>query len=505
MKTTWHSVLNARWTCLVIVSALLALRLPHLTGPIDDPHSWRQSDTAYYALSLYREGFDLLRPRVCWSGEHDVLALEFPLHEALIALLYRLFGFDHLWARLVTLAFFAGSTVYLFVIVDMFSTRRLACLATFAYALLPLSLFYSRAIHVDFCAVFFAHAMLFHLLRGFEHGRRLDIVLGALFGSTGFAIKAPYLFYLYLPLGVFLLRRKVWRKPYRWWLTALAVPALAFLLWRWNVGLVNADKPALDIYPKFVQRLDWYFGSLDQRLDIGNWLVLTQRLVFDVANPIGLLLFAWGAWIWVRSAKSGYRWFFTSWALGAILYVVLFFGLNWAHNYYQIPLTAVAAVLIGVCLDRFIEIRAPFGPILAALLALAFAATSLWYANRVYYHVDWRAVQAGQLIEAHTSESDLIVAYLYDDNFEYSDPRLLYRARRRGWSIRPQDITPERMAIYASEGGHFLAIVVTEPDERLTPTWLQALDGQRFALRREGEALGTLHLYDLSTLASPAQ
>jgi hypothetical protein len=493
------------WHYLLLLIASLALRLPHLAGPIDEPHSWRQSDTANYALDLYRDGFDLLRPQVCWSGDYSVLALEFPLHEALIALLYRLFSVDHLWARLVTLTFFAGSLLYLFGIVDVVSTRRLAWLTTLVYSILPLSLFYSRAIHIDFCAVFFAHAMLYHLLRGFEHDRVFDILLGAALGSLGFAIKAPYLFYLYVPLGVFLAHRQIWRKPARRWLAILVLPVLVFSLWRWNVGRVNAAKPALDIYPKFVNRLDWYFGSFNQRLQLGAWLVLIRRLIFDVANPIGTLLLAWGAWGWLRGKRPALRFFFESWALGTIAYVLLFFNLNWAHSYYQIPLLAIASFFIAFCLHSFMKMCAPYGPIAAWTLLVLLAGSTLWYADVAYYHVDWRVIEAGRIIRERTDKDDLLVVYLYDDNFEYSDPRLLYNARRHGWSIRPHDIAPERMASYADEGGRYLAIVEIAPDDRLAPTWLKTLNGQRLALVHAGESLGRLYIYDLSPLHTAPQ
>lgn len=41
---------------------LLGPRLGHLRGPIDDPHSWRQCDTANYAWAFYKDGSDLFRP-----------------------------------------------------------------------------------------------------------------------------------------------------------------------------------------------------------------------------------------------------------------------------------------------------------------------------------------------------------------------------------------------------------------------------------------------------------
>ena len=491
-----------QWLYMLLIAGSLALRIPHLRGPIDDPHSWRQSDTANYALDFDRYGFELLRPQICWSGRYSVLALEFPLHEAIVGLLYRLLGVDHLWARLTTLAFFAGSLFYLFQVVALVSTQRLAWLTAVVYSILPMSLFYSRAIHIDFCAVFFAHAMLFHLLYGFDHHRPVHIVMGVTAATIGFVVKAPYLFYLYLPLGVFLWRRQLWRTRYLGWLAALVVPLLALFLWRWNVAQVNGAKPSLDVYPDFVDRLDWYFGSVRQRLDMGNWLVLLRRLILDVANPVGILLLAWGFWGWLRAPRQAARLFFGSWTLGLAVYVLIFFNLNWAHNYYQIPLLAMVAYFIASSLDTFVDKIAPYGAIAACVLLALLVGGTLWYADLAFYHVDWRAVEAGQVIREHTTEGDLIVVFLYDDNFEYSDPRLLYRAHRHGWSIQPQDITPERIALYASEGARFLAITESQPDDRLTPSWLRALPGQHFPLYHGSDLLGTLHLYDLSSLTT---
>jgi hypothetical protein len=487
--------------CVLVILGGLALRLPHLAGPIDNPHAWRQSDTAYYALAFYENGIDLLHPRVCWSGVHDVVALEFPLHEAIVALFYRAFGVDLFWARLVTLAFFVGTQIYLHRIVALVAHPRLAWLTAAVYGLLPLSIFYSRAVHIDFSAVFFAHAMLYHVLRGFGRERLSEILVGVLFGSIGFAIKAPYLFYLYLPLGLCLVRLRVWVRPARAWLPLLVVPGIAFLLWHWHAGQVNADKPVSDLYPQFVGRAEWYFGSLSQRLSIGNWLILLRRLVFDIANPIGTLLLAWGAWSWLREARGPVVRFACAWGLGSAIYVLLFFNLNWLHSYYQIPLLALVALLIAAFLDRLADYHPVYGRLGVAALLVALGGASLWYSGRAYYRVDWRAIEAGRLIEIHTRPSDLIVSYLYDDNHDYADPRLLYQAQRRGWPIQPKDMVRERIERYAQEGAAYLAIVESEPDDRLTPSWLDALPRQQFALRHGREDLGTLYVYDLSTLS----
>src|SRR5437867_5024804 len=103
---------RAAWA--VSAAMLLSLRLGHLSGPLDDPHSWRQCDTAHYSLDFFRRGIDLLHPAVCWLGSHRTLILEFPLPEAISALLYHALGPDPRWDRVVSLAFFVIATVYLF-------------------------------------------------------------------------------------------------------------------------------------------------------------------------------------------------------------------------------------------------------------------------------------------------------------------------------------------------------------------------------------------------------
>ena len=61
-------------------------RLRFLHGPLDDPHSWRQCDSVFYSLDLWKRGLDVLHPHVSWLGAHGTLILEFPATETLAAL-----------------------------------------------------------------------------------------------------------------------------------------------------------------------------------------------------------------------------------------------------------------------------------------------------------------------------------------------------------------------------------------------------------------------------------
>jgi hypothetical protein len=181
---------------------LFVPRLFHLRGPLDDPHSWRQCDTVGYSLDFARRGLDLLHPAVSWLGAHRTLIFEFPLPEAMSALLYRAFGAGPHWDRVVGLLFFAVATVYLHAFVRWAAGARTAWLTTLAWLAFPLGQFYSRAAHVDFAATAGAHALLYHGARAARERSWPHAAAAAAGGALAALIKAPYLIPVLGPLGL---------------------------------------------------------------------------------------------------------------------------------------------------------------------------------------------------------------------------------------------------------------------------------------------------------------
>jgi Dolichyl-phosphate-mannose-protein mannosyltransferase len=499
---------SAPWWLAAIV--LVALRLGHLGGPLDDPHSWRQCDTVVASLQFYRHGIDLLHPVVCWLGAHRTLLFEFPLVEALSAMLYHVTGPIPLGDRLVALAFFLLATVYFHRIVRRLAGRRPAWLATLVWLALPLGQFYSRAAHVDFAATALAHMLLFHTLRAFERRDLRHAAIAAGAGALAAMIKAPYVLPLLPPLALA-------------WLAAPALvtlglgavsmggTAIAFALWRHHVDATNAAAPDWSFLPgyyKEVNPLGWYFGQPHQRFELEPWIRLSRRLLHDVATPLGAIAAAFGlGWQDRRTSSTRAdafrleaRAFGLAWALGAFVYLLVFFPLNVIHNYYQIPFLAPAALFAGLGLDRLWKHHAGAG---AAALALLLVGT-LWTVHSLgYYRVDWLRVEAGRAISAHVPEGDLVVAS--DFGAGYSDPRLLARADRMGWSVAIPDLTPERIARLDSLGARWVA-VVTDPDhpELTAPAALGPSLRQRMPILHAGATLGMLELYALPAARAAA-
>jgi hypothetical protein len=161
-----------------------------------------------------------------------------------------------------------------------------------------------------------------------------------------------------------------------------------------------------------------------------------------------------------------------AWILGVLAYVVIFLNLNYIHDYYQIPLLAVAAVCIAVPVDGAIALlrhRHPTAATIGCLALLAtFAVRAIAAGERDFFKDDGIRVEAGALIRAHTPPHSLLVAAEDDRGTDCRDPRLLFHAQRYGWAISFRNLTPDLLKAYRRLGASHLAVLTrsgTVPSE----------------------------------------
>ncbi len=460
LKTTLVGLIapENRWFNMLAI-LLAGLRLLHFGELIDGPHTWRQCDTAHFIRDFYKNGIDLLHPSVCWMGGYGTIILEFPLHEAIAAVLYWLFGESHIWARWVTMVFFLISAIYLFKIIQHLSDRFTAQMGTLIYLAMPLSLYYSRAIHIDFMAVGLGHMALWYFLLGIERRSGKLLLIGSLIAVPAFLTKAPYLFYFVFPLIWWTTRHKSWGFILKW-SPVLGLPIVVFLGWIGHTKTINSLAPDwyfIPGYHKFTAMSGWYFGSLEQRLDPENWHLLSSRLLNEVT---GWLAAASILWALMHYKKIKNLPFVFWWSCGTVIYLGLFFNLNWVHNYYQIPFLAPMAFLAacGISLIRCrLADKSRWVALLWVVLPAGILAENIAYAETHYYQPTPEQIAIGKQIQAHTSEDALVITSWGGIGCHY--PNLLYRSRRNGWNIAKSYLTPELCYALYKEGATCIAEV----------------------------------------------
>ncbi|MEI6767014.1 MAG: HAD-IB family hydrolase [Bacteroidota bacterium] len=456
----------------LIIIASIALRFFHFGEAIDDPHGWRQCDTANYIRDFYRNGVDFFHPAVCWMGGYKTLILEFPLPEALVAWLSHIFGPSHALARCVFLFFFCGGVYYFYKICKLFLEKQTSRLATIIYTFLPLSYYYSRALHIDYFALSFAFAMFYYYAVGIKEQQLRKIIFGSVFATIAFLVKAPYAVCFALPLLYIIIQGKQGRFCLKRAVLFL-VPMVLFVLWIRQSAIINAQAPDwyfIPGYRKFDDNTRWYFGAFEHRFIVRSWIALRERLLHDLTSGmVGTILLVAGILASVFRKKLTLLWL---WFLGVVIYMLIFFNLNVLHNYYQIPFVPVFAIFMAIGISFISGLIPPkkVKPVLVTLLSVVLIYSCIRFSEKHFFTIEKQHQIIAKNIEDNTRQNDLIIVTY--GGLSVHCPLILYRADRNGWSVPEAVLTPAIIYNLMKEGCSTLAYVGYQLPVSETGTYL---------------------------------
>ncbi len=462
--TRWrlHRALSREHWLLVAVLAIgVLLRLRHVTAPLFDHHSWRQTQTTMIARNLYREGFDLWSPRVdfyCaeFCSESGLLVLEFPLYNAIVALLYKLFGLHDPLGRLVSLGFAVGAAYLLYRLARRFYGATASLIAALFFTISPISVFFGRAFMPEALMIFAGIGALLYFHTWLEDGQWSSFGLALSFAIAAFLVKFSML-HLAIPIA-YMAWRRYGRAAVREWRLYLfvglfLVPSLVWFLHAHN-------SPNLNMY--------WLVSRPEHVFDNHEFFpIMWKRLRGDVLTPVGLGLFLFGLLLGLRQKSER---MFDVWLVAAIVLVAVMGPGNWAHDYYQLPLVPIASIYIGravayLCETRLFSdlgLRRPLGPVLATVLVAIAIVQSVRIARPWYGEEIPGLHRFAETVKQEVPPGRQVVASSTGGTFEPWDPRLLYAFDRKGWNVRPQELLKgidlarardiRYLAIYPTEG-----------------------------------------------------
>jgi hypothetical protein len=387
----------------------VALRLYHVTYPVADWHSWRQSDTAAVARNFLRFGIDPLHPRYddlsnIQSGKDNPQGwrmVEFPLYQTAGACLFKIFGHFSLevWLRILTIAASVGTVVLLGLMAGL--------LPAFVFAVLPYSVYYGRTILPDPQMVFWAMLSLWLL------SKKKGLSWTALSGV------AAALALLSKPMAIFILFPSIYML---WKKYSFSKHLIIGLLVYWIIGLLPLVlwRKWILQFPEGIAVNSWLLNGNGIRFK-GAWFhwLFATRLGDLILGFWGLIPFGLGLAL-APSKKEG--WIFRWMGVGALLYLIIFATGNVQHDYYQILLIPVIAVFVakGLRVTRY-----GLG-IVCFIFMLAFS----WFTIRTYYWINRPdIVEAGKAADARLPKDAKVIApYNGDTTF-------LYQTQRQGWPL----------------------------------------------------------------------
>lgn len=437
-------ILRAHYRILLILVLALMLRLYHVTYPFLDHHSWRQTDTAAVARNFYRDHFNLLRPEMDRFGSGPaVVELELQITPFLTSLLYVVWGVQDWVGRIVPILFSLASMVYFYRLVAVHSSERLALFSSFVFVILPLNVFFSRALMPEAGALFFTLAAVYHFSAYLENETTVQFALATVFAALAFLAKLSNLYILVV--FVALVAMKNWRRQVsdrRFWiffLLALA-PTVAYY------GYMHVAA-AVKMMPYQVGTDKW--GNVQLWTSPVFYQVLVERFRTLVFTEPGLLMLVAGLLLPLPHPV------FRLWLLAALTYVLVVANGNLVHSYYQMPLLPAGAFFIGLVLDRTYS-SARLRPLTAVLCVVLFA-RALMILGPMYGMYAYPAYEAASALTEIDASTSPVVSVPHRRDMA---PELLYYADRKGWVVWPDQLAAGSIAQFRNQGAKY--IVVTD-------------------------------------------
>ncbi len=416
---------------LLILILGLAVRLYKIDRPIADWHSWRQADTAAVARNFIKEGFNPLIPRYDdMSSQANGLDnpqryrfVEFPIYNSLVAFVWSLTGVREIYARLTTVFITLGSGVLLYLLVRYYSGKTVAALSTLFFAIIPYNIFYSSAILPGPLMVFGLLGLYLAFSKWLENTKSLSWILISIFFANLAILTWPIALFFVLPLVYLAYSRYGWamiKKGHLWFFAISSiVPFVAWRMWitqfpqgipSWQF-LINADH---------IRFKGAFF----------RWLI-AERMGKLILTVGGFTLFILGLLI-KPTKKEGL--FYLSWLASIALYFAVFASGNVRHDYYQVPLIPIAAVLMAKGTIFLFNLNSKMfnrtlGPILAIALILMTLAFGFFEVRGFYWINRPQIVAAGRAVDSLLpGDAKVIAPYNGDAAF-------LYQTNRHGYPI----------------------------------------------------------------------
>jgi hypothetical protein len=422
---------------IIVIAGILLLgfaaRLYKFDNPVADWHSWRQADTSSVSRNFVNNGVNLLFPTYqdlsnVPSGRDNPQGyrfVEFPIYNLVQAETYKYIGILTLeeWGRMVTIIISLASSFLIFLIVKRHQNQLSALIAMFFFTFLPYSIYYGRTILPDPSMIAAILASIYFFDLWLEKPKKyLLFGLSLLFTAIALLIK-PFAAFFTLPM-IYLALDKYGNDFYKkWQLWVFGILSLMPLI-AWRVWM--------SAHPEGIPASGWLFnyGNIRFKGAYFYW-VFGERIAKLISGYFGVSLLVLGLITKFKSNKS--FWFFTSFLVSSLLYMVVVATGNVQHDYYQILIVPTLCIFMGLGGDFLINHTKDYAnKYLGIFLFFVITGFTLffgWYWIRDYYNINNPSILvAGEAVDRLTPKDAKVIA-----NYE-GDTSFLYQTKRSGWA-----------------------------------------------------------------------
>ena len=408
-------------------------------GPITDLHGFRQTQTAISSYFFVKEGFQI-NYQTPILGPPWSIPLEFPLFQATVALIVKIFHtpLDQT-GRFTSLIFFYLIIAAVFAILkelklsspDRFLTASLILVS-------PIYIFWSRTFMIESLALFLSLLYLYFTLIQYRKQSKLKLLLAQAFtGSLAILTKITTFIPIVIPVGIyhlFLLKSRLQKKNsglfniISTWVSegiiSIFLPLFVGVIWvRYSDSIRSLNPLGSDVF--VTDKIMWIFGGTFEKLHPEFWISIFGKINSFVLGSWYLILLI----LAINLFANKYR-VLSLISLGVFfLGPVIFTNLYSLHDYYYYANSVFIYSSLGFSLASLLEIK-KIKPLLYLTVIPGLFALLIYTYLKSYYPAqksntdDIREI--GKIINRSTSDDDILLIYGYN-----LDPRIPYYSKRK--------------------------------------------------------------------------
>jgi len=345
--------------------------------------AWRECDYAAVARNFYREGMNILYPRIDWRGDGPgYTEMEFPLIPWAMAALYKIFGYHEIIGRVLIYAFSLLALLIFFSLARRLLPRWGAIAAGLVFIFNPMAVRVSNSLQPEGPMLFFLIAAVYAFLRWLENDRWTWYGTAVSATAAALLVKIPAL-HIGIFFALLLLADKGFQslKSAKVWIFGI-LALLPGLLWYGHAHhLWLAYGNSLGVSNEY----HWLGWDLVKNvpLFLKYLLRLAKREVMFVWMPLGWI--AALAMIWYRrkdrTVRIGIYWLF---ALGFFYLLTIRTAADSWASYYHILTVPAAALLVGAGASFIRDCTGKDGP-LAVSLGISAAFSLALISGKVFF------------------------------------------------------------------------------------------------------------------------
>jgi len=344
---------SLRWSLTVVFVLGAVVRSFDVGHPVDGSirESWREADYAAVARNFDREGMDILTPRIDWRGTGSGKAeMEFPALPWFTAALYRVFGYDEVFGRLLSYAFSLLTLIVFFALARRLLPGPGGLFASAFFALAPLSVRLSNALQPEAMMLFFYIGAALAFWRWLEEGSRRWYILALAATAAAILSKIPaaHIGILFILLIV---HKYGWKGMFRPEIIVFGILALLpAVLWAWHAHrfwLTEGNSLGVSneyhwIGRDMIVHPRWMASAL--------FRILRMETTLTAMIP-GLLLLPIILWTARRDRTMRLPLYWLIAVAGYYLLTIRTTGDDWA-SYYHVVSVAPIALILGLGFSR---------------------------------------------------------------------------------------------------------------------------------------------------------